>query len=97
MFTEDLSVFFETEDFGVLASDVNGATFDCIFDNEAALKDVYSGQIINASPKILARTDDVNGYVQGDLLEISDTNYYIRANLPDGTGVSEVQLTTEQP
>jgi hypothetical protein len=97
LFTESLGVFFETDDFGVVASDVNGATFDCIFDNEAASKDVYSGQIINASPKILARTEDVNGYVQGVLLEISDTNYYIRANLPDGTGVSEVQLTTEQP
>lgn len=97
MFTEDLSVFFETEDFGVLVSDVNGTTFDGIFDNAAATKDVYSGQIINASPKLLCRTDDVNGYEQGDLLEISDTNYYIRAILPDGTGVSEVQLTTEQP
>lgn len=97
MFTEDLTPFFNVDDFAVLVTDTNGSTFDAVFDNEAASKDVYSGQVINASPKLLARTEDVDGYIQGDLLEVSDTNYWVRAILDDGTGVSEVQLTTEQP
>lgn len=97
MFTEDLTPFFNVDDFAVLVTDTNGSTFDAVFDNEAASKDVYSGQVINASPKLLARTEDVDAYIQGVRFEISDTNYWVRAILDDGTGVSEVQLTTEQP
>lgn len=97
MITETLDDFFSEVEFAVSVEDTNGAEFDAIFDTPAATKDVYSGEIINAAPKITCKTIDVDDYEPGERLVIDDTNYWVRANLPDGTGVSEVHLTMERP
>jgi hypothetical protein len=97
MFTEDLTAFFDVDEMGTLVTKSDTNTFVAIFDNQALIKDVMSGQVINTNPKGVCSSDDLSGLKQDDSLMISDTQYFITSILPDGTGVSEFELTLEDP
>jgi len=95
MFTEDLDAFFNDEELAVEVTKDDTNTFNAIHDGKATLKDLNSGEIIRANPKLVAKASDVVGLSQGDMLTVEDTQYYIRGILPDGTGVVEIELTED--
>ena len=95
MFTEDLDAFFNDEELAVEVMKEDTNTFNAIHDGKATLKDLSSGEIIQTSPKLVAKASDVVGLGQGDMLTVEDTQYFIRGILPDGTGVVEIELTED--
>lgn len=43
-------------------------------------------------PRLHCRTIDVSDAVNGDTMQIEGITYYIRVVMPDGTGMTEIQL-----
>ena len=43
-------------------------------------------------PRLHCRTSDVSDAVNGDTMEIKGITYYVRVVMPDGTGMTEIQL-----
>lgn len=43
-------------------------------------------------PRLHCRTSDVSDAVNGDTMQIEGITYYIRVVMPDGTGMTEIQL-----
>jgi hypothetical protein len=101
-FAEDLTVFFDTDEFAVPATPSGGgAAITVIFDREfiAAL----GGDISGTEPKALAPSADVASFVPGTTtLTIAGADhrpavaaavtYNVRDVHPDGTGVSLLVL-----
>ena len=88
-------------DFGVEVSyvPVSGgrATFKGIFDNEHFLEDVGGSVAFSVvQPRLTCVTADVSDVVEGDVLKVpvdgSVVQYVIRVAMPDGTGITELQL-----
>ena len=93
MFTEDLSPFFDTGDFGTSATFTHGASsapvnviFDASFDDPLG--------IAGAFPRAICAAKDVIGVVHGDTLVVELTTYKVVGVKPDGTGV--VILTLQE-
>lgn len=91
------SIFFGADDFGVaatytpaggVAKSVNG-----IFDNNHAPVDV-GGQVpfSVSAPQFHCRTSDITGVENGDSLVVSGVSYIIRDIMPDGTGLTILDL-----
>jgi|DEB0MinimDraft_10_1074344.scaffolds.fasta_scaffold204171_1 hypothetical protein len=89
------------EDFGVEVSYVplsgDSATFKGIFDNEHSLEDVGGSVAFSVvQPRLTCVTADVSAVVEGDVLRVpvdgSEIEYVIRVAMPDGTGITELQL-----
>lgn len=91
-FTEDLTVFFNTDDFAVVVTKVDETTFDAIFDN--AEYQVQDGdQVVSMrQPELLCRESDVSSLSQGDTLTVNGTNYTLAKPEPDGTGIIRLVL-----
>lgn len=95
-FTENLDVFFDTNDFGVEAtftpSGGSASTIEGIFDNEYLAID-GDGQVAVAgtTPVFHCKTADVaNAY--GGTLVVNSTTYNIVEVKPDGTGTTMLIL-----
>ena len=87
-FTEDLSPFFETDEFAVSALWKGTTTVPVIFDNAYG----ESLDVSGTTPICTALESDFNGWAEGDALVIFGTNYKLVDVQPDGTGVVQIVL-----
>lgn len=89
-FTEDLSVFLRTEDFGTAAVySGSGETINGILDTEY---EEPMGRVQAYKPVFTCRTSDVASASHGQTLTIGATVYKIRGVEPDGTGITLLKL-----
>jgi hypothetical protein len=86
-FTEDLTAFFNPDDFGTAVT-YNGGTIYGIFDNEY----VEIGAVATLAPILTCRTSDVSAASEGTSIVIGGVTYQIMVKQPDGTGVSRLIL-----
>jgi len=82
MFSEDLSIFMDTEDFAT-AADINGSTVNGILGNEFVQVDYVESK----APAFECAAADVVGVAHGDTVTISSDSYKVRGIQPDGTGL----------
>lgn len=87
MFTENLSQFFSTADFGEVVTRAVGAPFEAIFD--AAYIDPLD--VASTGPAITAPA--FVALVRDELLTIRGVQYQVRTIEPDGTGVVVARLS----
>lgn len=86
-FAEDLSVFFDTDEFADAAT-YNGATINGIFDNA-----YFEGQGIQSSqPVFTCPTASVPNALHGDELVRAGVTFRVVGVEPDGTGVTLLRL-----
>ncbi|PTR17498.1 hypothetical protein C8R31_101662 [Nitrosospira sp. Nsp2] len=86
-FAEDLSVFFDTDEFADAVT-YNGAPLAGIFDNA-----YFEGQGIQGSqPVFTCPTADVASARHGDLLVRAGVTYKVVGVEPDGTGITLLRL-----
>lgn len=90
MFAEDLSVFFQSNDFADLATFADAGTAYGILDNEYI--ETYNST--GFKPVFTCATTDVASYGQGDTLTINSVNYRIDEKEADGTGVTRLLMRT---
>lgn len=89
-FTEDLSIFFDTDDFAVNAtftkSDNSTVSKNIIFDNGTNQEVMYDAQIEANTPSAMIKTSDLTGIVRGNNVSINAVNYKIERleKLEDG-------------
>jgi hypothetical protein len=88
-------------DFGMEVSyiPVSGGrkTFKGIFDNEHSLEEIGGSVAFSVvQPRLTCVTADVKDVVEGDvisfLVDNLRTEYVVRVAMPDGTGITELQL-----
>lgn len=91
-FTEDISAFFDTDDFAVSAT-VGAATFNVIFDN-AYLSAGGDAPVAGTQPMVTARSSDVSSVWIGNTMTINSVAYVVTGIHPDGTGVTVITLRT---
>ncbi|MCP4228734.1 MAG: hypothetical protein GY771_01115 [bacterium] len=89
-FTENISDFFDTDDFAVAAT-WNAQTVNGIFDNEYFDEPGGVG-IEGSTPVFLCAAADVNGIAHDDDITINGTAYKVVGVQPDGTGAVELKL-----
>lgn len=87
MFTEDISAFFSTDEFAVMAT-IGASTVRVIFD--AAYADPLG--MSGSSPVALAISSDVSTVAQGESIAIAGVGYTVVSIEPDGTGVTRLRL-----
>lgn len=96
MFAEDLSVFFNPDEFGVAAT-IDGRAQTVLFDADytAAL---YASVALDASRPAVLCQSALNPAVRAGLsVTVAGVDYIIRATEPDGQGVSGLtRLLLEQ-
>lgn len=86
-FVEDLSVFFDTDEFAE-AVNYNGREITGIFDNA-----YFEGQNMQGSqPVFSCATADVAAARHGDMLVRAGATYKVVGVEPDGTGMSLLRL-----
>ena len=83
-FTEDLTAFFDTDDFAVAATYDGSTTINVIFD--AAYLDVNG--IGGTNPTALCATADVAADPTGKTLVVNSVNYVIRGFEPQDNGAT---------
>ena len=87
---------FLLSDFGVsITYTKDGSSKDivAIFDNTYEAVDVGGGvPFAMAQPRFYAKTSDLPLAEDGDIIAMSGTEYYVRVVMPDGTGVTELQV-----
>lgn len=88
MFTEDLTVFFDPSDFGETALIGGTTSVNGLFDVEY----VESFDAVGNAPVFTCAAADVVGVVNGTALAIRSTDYVIRSQQPDGSGVVRMIL-----
>jgi hypothetical protein len=88
-------------DFGIDVSYIplsgGRATFKGIFDNEHSLEDIGGSVAFSVvQPRLTCVTADVKDVVEGDKITFPvdnvTTEYVVRVAMPDGTGITELQL-----
>lgn len=93
------TVFLNTDDFAQAAVWTAGGgspvDVNIIFDDEYIGTNLGTGEIDTAAPQCRAKTDDLPGVTQGDLLATGGVNYYIKSVQPDGTGMLLLTLSTK--
>lgn len=87
MFAEDLSAFFDTDDFAVSAT-IGTATVSGILDRQFVTVNDVDGY----HPVFMCATADVSAVAKGAACAISGVNYIVVSNQPDGTGVTNIVL-----
>lgn len=92
---------FMLSDFGVSATYTpaggSASNITVIFDNEYIPVDTgASVAFAMQQPKALARTIDVPGADQGDLISIDGIDYTVTIVMPDGTGMTELMLALRE-
>jgi len=97
-FAEDLSPFFDTDDFAVAAIIKTAAgatvrTINVILTSSLAALNVLDGSVEAGQPSVLCQTADLTGVVVNEhKLTIDRTTYRITKREDDGTGVSTLQI-----
>lgn len=96
-FTEDLSLFYDTEGFAVEASFKHGSgsavTIRGIFDNAYYAVDTQAEvDIACTQPRFQCATSSVASAAEGDKLTLDGVEYTIIDIQPDGTGVTMLIL-----
>ena len=86
-FTEDLDVFFP--DFGV-AANAGAVDFLVIFDRASVLS--LGGSVESTGPQCVGKTSDLGALVEGSAITINGAAYTVKDNLPDGTGITVLEL-----
>lgn len=89
-FTEDLTQFFDTDDFAVAAT-ISSATVNGIFENQF-LGAPGEADVAGTVPTFTCRTADVSSVTAGTTVTISAVNYVVTGVHPDGTGVTMLIL-----
>ena len=90
-FAEDLTVFFDTDEFAVTATPSSGSAFSVIFDRAQVV--ALGGDISGTEPVGLARSADVSSLtLKSSTLTISGTQYRLIDKEPDGTGLTLLRL-----
>jgi hypothetical protein len=84
-FTEDLTAYFNTADFGVEALWSESAEPVVVIFDKAFIENLG---IAGNSPVALAKESDFPDVAEGQTLTISGTVYTIITSQPDGTGVT---------
>lgn len=90
-YEQDLDEFFT--DFGETAILADGTEITVIFDagfKEALPMDI---SIESTKPTATVKTDDIEGMVHGNTMEIRGTIYMVVGIQPDGTGITTVILS----
>jgi hypothetical protein len=88
-FTEDLSVFFSTDDFAVAAT-LQGVAVNGIFD-ETYMEPI--GNVVEGrAPIFTCATTAIPAVSQGQTLVIGARTFKVRGVEPDGTGVTRLRL-----
>ncbi len=90
-FTEDLSVFFNEDEFAVSAT-LDGASVTGIFDNGYTLGTVGPTGMASSQPMFRLATASVPASPVGKSLVTGGTTYSVAEHQPDGTGVSTLML-----
>ena len=90
-FTEDLSVFFNEDEFAVSAT-LDGASVTGIFDNGYTLGAVGPTGMASAAPMFRLPTASVPASPHGKSLVTGGITYRVVGHEPDGTGVSILLL-----
>lgn len=88
-FAEDLTPFFNVEDFGSAALYNGTTTVNGIFDREYL--EALDG-VAGSGPAFTCRTADVPSAANGDTLAIASVTYTVRGVESDGTGVTLLRL-----
>jgi hypothetical protein len=90
---------FMLQDFGfdvAYTNNGNTTTIKGILDNE--FEEVELGGSVPFAlqkPRLHCRTSDVVNAANGDTMVIEGVTYYVRVIMPDGTGMTEIQLEKE--
>lgn len=103
-FTEDLTVFFDTDDFATdvsitLSGDNNRVlTVSTIFEEPSSLADFGNYIITSTNPSLLLeQTADTVLIKAGDAVAINGMSYVVdRPPISDGTGVARLYITNSQ-
>jgi hypothetical protein len=97
-FTEDLSPFFDTDDFAVSAVIKTAAgatvrTINVILTSALAALQLLGAEALTSEPSVLCKTSDLSGVVVNDYkLTVGAVTYRITDRKDDGTGVSTLQI-----
>ena len=92
MFSEDLSIFFNSDEHAVKAI-FQGRYIDGIFDNEYYPVDIGETEFESYQPRFMCAVADLTYVVNGSVLSINDTDYTVRSIQKDGTGLASLVLT----
>ena len=99
MFTEDLSVFFDADDFGTDAtytpSGGSAVTIRVIFDDVFHAVSPQEGEVEVSGPQALARTADVPSAGHSDTLAVHGVTYKVIGVQPDGSGLTLLTLSKD--
>lgn len=101
--TDDLTTFFNTDEFAVSAvyTPAGGSAEDAvngILDEELLQGNQYSGQVQEASAEFTGLYSDMAGWKLNGRLTINGVNYQVQSDpVPDGTGWASVPLEREEP
>lgn len=90
-FPEDLTPFFNVDDFAV-ATTLNGAPVKAIFDNNYELGSVGPFGMSGTQPMLTLSTADVPTDPIGKSAVVNGKTYIVAVHQPDGTGVSQLLL-----
>lgn len=90
MFAEDLTPFFNASEFATAAT-LNGVAVTGIFDNAYDDQAVALG-VASTGPVLTLPSASVPSPVVGLSLVVSGTTYKVVDAMPDGTGVTRLQL-----
>jgi hypothetical protein len=95
-FAEDRSQFFDTRDFGVVATFTRGgvavATANVIFDDPSHEVTVYETQVEEAAHTLLADAPTVAAVKRGDAVSVEGGAYTVERIEPDGNGLKLMYL-----
>lgn len=86
--TEDLSAFFDTDEFATSATWKGTESVKVIFNN--AYADDF--EVAGRAPRCSARESDFPGIARGQALVIGGSNYKVITWHADGTGVLDILL-----
>lgn len=89
--TEDMDVFFSTDEFAHQAV-LNGRALMGIFTDAFERLDVGAIGMSSVQPALTVPTADVPDLVEGLPLEVAGKRYTVAEHQPDGTGVSLLLL-----
>jgi hypothetical protein len=96
-FTEDLSQFFEEDDFAVqsvikTAAGETVRTISVIFNTPTQEVAVFDTGVESNLPLVQCLTSDLDGVTKSHTMAINAVDYRISDREDDGTGISTVQL-----
>lgn len=90
MFVEDLTPFFNSAEFAVLATLPGGEVVQVLFDRPYG--ESFDGQAAGYSPRAMGRTEDLAALAYGAVVVIDGQSWTVTSIQPDGHGVTTLKL-----